>query len=109
MTLPWPALSPDLSPIELSSDFLGKKIRERQCNNVRQLRNALQREWNAMPLQFIQRLVGSMRRRYTAVLQANGGHTLGIVLRINICTVQLHFNSDHVYMCIKFNCINELR
>ena len=75
VTLPWPALSPDLNPIEHVWDFLGKKVRERQCDNARQLRNALQQEWNALPIQYIRRLIGSMRRRCTAVLRANGGHT----------------------------------
>ena len=53
VTLPWPALSPDLAPIEHVCDFLGKRIRERQLDNVGQLRNALQQEWNALLLPYI--------------------------------------------------------
>jgi hypothetical protein len=32
-------------------------------------------EWNNIPQAFIQRLIGSMRRRCEAVVAARGGHT----------------------------------
>lgn len=75
--LPWPAFSPDLSPIEHLWDILDRAIRARQPQpgNVQDLRQALVEEWNRIPQAQITRLVTSMRRRCTAVRDANGGHT----------------------------------
>jgi hypothetical protein len=39
------------------------------------LQQALQEEWQRIPQVQTQRLIQSMRRRVTTVLQANGGHT----------------------------------
>jgi len=74
---PWPALSPDLSPIEHSWDELYKRMRRlpQRPESVYQLRTALLEEWNNIPQARIQRLIASMRRRLTAVIQARGGHT----------------------------------
>jgi hypothetical protein len=58
--LPWPALSPDLSPIEHLWD---------------ELQRALTDEWNIIPQAYFMRLIGSMRRRCLAVINARGGHT----------------------------------
>jgi hypothetical protein len=41
-----------------------------------QLRTALLEDWNNIPQARIQRLIASMRRRLTAVIQTRGGHTL---------------------------------
>jgi transposase len=75
--LPWPALSPDLSPIEHLWDELGRRVRHRQSppETLQELRDALVDEWNNIPQAFIQRLIGSMRRRCEAVVAARGGHT----------------------------------
>ena len=50
-TLPWPAFSPDLSPIEHLWDQLGRAVRERpqQPQTRRQLEIALQEEWRNIP------------------------------------------------------------
>ena len=75
--LPWPALSPDLSPIEHLWDELDKRIRRHHqpTESVDQLQAALVEEWNNISQAFMQRLIGSMRRRLTAVINARGGHT----------------------------------
>ncbi len=75
--LPWPALSPNLSPIEHLWDELDKRFRRRHQppESVNQLRAALVEEWNNIQQAFIQRLLGSMRRRLTAFIDARGGHT----------------------------------
>lgn len=75
--LPWPAYSPDLSPIEHLWDQLGRRLSRRTPApaNRQQLITALQEEWESIPQDNIRRLVRSMRRRCQACVQANGGHT----------------------------------
>jgi hypothetical protein len=76
VTIDWPALSPDMSPIEHLWDELGRRIyRQGSPANLQQLEAALTREWDLIPQNFLQRLVRSMRSRCQACLQAHGGHT----------------------------------
>ncbi|VDH95795.1 serine/threonine-protein phosphatase 4 regulatory subunit 2 [Mytilus galloprovincialis] len=62
--LPWPALSPDLSPIEHLWDQLGRRVREGQNppETLQDLRLGLIREWNNIPQANIMTLIGSMRQ-----------------------------------------------
>ena len=75
--IPWPALLPDLSPIENVWDELGRRARLSQNppETLQELRDALVHEWNNISQAFIQRLIGSMRRRCDAVVATRGGHT----------------------------------
>lgn len=74
--MPWPAVSPDLSPIENIWDELGRTARaNHQIHNVNDLRNALLVEWQRIPNALVQRYVNSMRRRILKCIRANGGHT----------------------------------
>ena len=71
--LPWPALSPDLNPIEHIWDALGRRVKCRHVvNNLHDLRNALLLKWNRLPANVIQRYVNSMRRRIVQVVGQNG-------------------------------------
>ena len=75
--LEWPPYSPDLSPIEHLWDVLDRRVR--RCNpppaSIPELRQALQDEWQAIPIQTINNLVGSMTRRIRGAIAVNGGHT----------------------------------
>ena len=75
--LPWPASSPDMSPIEHVWDALGRL--ERQHGpvpaNIHQLRTAIEEEWDNIPQATINSLINSMWRRCVALHEANGGHT----------------------------------
>ena len=72
----WLLRSPDLSPIEYIWDELKRNVRKNQNpQSLRELRQAVQREWNNLPEQTVQRYVNSMRNRCLAVVWANGGHT----------------------------------
>lgn len=75
--MPWPALSPDLAPIEHAWDELGRRVSLRQAppTTLLELRQALTDEWNRLPQHVFQTLVNSMRRRCNACIAANGGHT----------------------------------
>jgi transposase len=76
-SVPWPAMSLDLNPIEHIWDMLGCRIhaREPPVQNIRQLEAALHREWQQLSQQDIRRLTGGMRCRVEAVIQARGGYT----------------------------------
>ena len=74
--LPWPAVSPDMNPIERIWDYLGRKVRTRgNIQNLRDLETALIQEWNNIPNVVIRRYVRSMRRRLVACINSRGGHT----------------------------------
>jgi transposase-like protein len=76
-TLPWPANSPDMAPIEHAWDELQRRIHRlpRAPATLGDLAGALQQEWRNIPQAFFARLVTSMRRRCLACIAANGGHT----------------------------------
>ena len=76
-SVPWPAMSSDLNPIEHIWDMLGRRIQalEPPVQNICQLEAALNREWQQLSQQDIQHLTGGMRHRVEAVIQACGGYT----------------------------------
>ena len=70
--LPWPAYSPDMSPIEHVWDALDRQ-RVPVPANIQQLHT--EEEWNNIPQTTINNLINSMRRRRVVLREANGGHT----------------------------------
>jgi transposase len=76
-SVPWPAMSSNLNPIEHIWDMLGRRIQARKppVQNIRQLEAALHREWLQRSQQDIRRLTGGMRRRVEAVIQVREGYT----------------------------------
>ncbi|KAL6465422.1 hypothetical protein MHYP_G00255550 [Metynnis hypsauchen] len=76
----WPAFSPDLNPIKNLWDQLNRCVEARNSvpQNLKDLRAALQEEWDAKPQQTISRLVNSMRYTHTHT------HTLYIYIYIYI-------------------------
>ena len=63
-TIPWPAMSLDMNPIEHVSDDNGRKIKNTvtACPNFHELRAALIEEKQRTPIRTLQRLVQNMRR-----------------------------------------------
>lgn len=76
-TLPWPARSPDLNPIEHLWDIIGRRVRQREppVQNLQELTAALHEEWQRIPQNQIRRLIQGMRRRLEAVVRVRGGYT----------------------------------
>lgn len=75
--LPWPAYSPDLSPIEHVWDFVGRRLTRdpRPVASTDELWLRIQTIWNTLPQADIQNLFHSMPRRVAALIAARGGHT----------------------------------
>ena len=73
--LPWPAKSPDLSPIEHLWDTMDRRRRRRWPVILAQLKLFLIQEWYAIPQGDSQNLIRSMRRCCIALRESNGGHT----------------------------------
>ncbi|KFM57173.1 Transposable element Tcb1 transposase, partial [Stegodyphus mimosarum] len=75
--LPWPACSPDMSPIEHVWDVIGRRLARDPCPvaSADELWVRVQTIWNALPQSDIQTLFDSMPRRVAALIAARGGHT----------------------------------
>jgi transposase len=77
VTLPWPARSPDMNPIEHVWDELGRRIRHRENipETIPSLRIALQEAWEQLPQDVIANLIRSVPRRLETLIAARGGNT----------------------------------
>ena len=73
-TLDWPARSPDLNPMENLWGILVRDVYAdcRQFANVNQLKKAIQRAWDRVPLDQLSRLVSSMPNRMIQVIERHG-------------------------------------
>ena len=92
---PWPALSPDFNPIEHLWDELGRRVRNglNPSESLDELRRALIQEWNNIPQTFIRSLIGSMCRRYQAVINAHVINTVNLVFDVMIFSFVENENS----------------
>ncbi|GFT38330.1 transposable element Tcb1 transposase [Trichonephila clavipes] len=75
--LPWPAYSPDMSPIEHEWDIVGRRIARdlRPVASTEELWLRIQTIWNTLSQTDIKNLFNSMPRRVAALIAARGGHT----------------------------------
>ncbi|GFT31440.1 transposable element Tcb1 transposase [Trichonephila clavipes] len=71
--LPWPARSPDLSPIEHVWDALGRQLQP--SRDTGELTAQMQRLWQDLPQGVISDLIESMPRRISACIAARSGFT----------------------------------
>ena len=76
-TIAWPAMSPDMNPIEHVWDFIGRKINQRnpKCQTIDELRTAILQEWQQFPQERLRRLERSMTWRVTELHNKRGGYT----------------------------------
>ena len=73
--IPWPAMTPDMNPIEHVWAELKRRLSFVTLNDRQQLRAFLQREWAALAPRYLNKLIRSMVRRCRALVNANGEHT----------------------------------
>ncbi|GFY19556.1 DDE_3 domain-containing protein [Trichonephila clavipes] len=72
-TLPWPARSPDMSPVEHVWDKLKRQMPS--CHSVQDLELSVQDLWVHLPQDNIRCLINSMPDRVAACIAAGGGPT----------------------------------
>lgn len=74
--LPWPAYSPDLSPIEHVWDVIGRRLQTLPLPRTDdQLWQMVEREWRTIPQDTIRTLIDSVPRRVSSCIAARGGPT----------------------------------
>lgn len=73
--LPWPARSPDLSPIENIWSWVAERLARHPspANTVDEVWHRLEAAWNELPVSVVQAQFDSMPNRVRAVLAARGG------------------------------------
>ncbi|GFS69160.1 transposable element Tcb1 transposase [Trichonephila clavipes] len=75
--LPWPARSPDLSPIENIWSMVAQRLTQITPSSATpdQLWQRVEAAWSAVPQEHIQSLFESMPRRVAVVISNNGGNS----------------------------------
>lgn len=111
-TMDWPALSPDLNPIEHLWDELKRKVRARNPapTSIGELKTALEEEWERLPQELVKKLIRSMKNRLRSVIQARGGNTkywlnkfwlknIHFLFYLNLNQPNIYFNYHH-FCCV---------
>jgi transposase len=73
--LPWPAMSPDMNPIENLWDHVKQRVAESEPKTIRELRDAIERAWYQIPRETCEKYAMSFSRRALALCRSRGGHT----------------------------------
>ena len=75
--LEWPSRSPDLNPIDKLWGYLVRKVYKdfRKYDDVESLTEAIGLAWDTIDTPYLKRLVLSMPRRCTEVIEKGGGRT----------------------------------
>nr|CAH7763266.1 unnamed protein product [Callosobruchus chinensis] len=75
--LEWPAMSPDMNPIEHVWDYVSRAIfnRNNPPRSTQELIVATTEEWDNIPQEVINNLIISMHRRVDALIRSRGGNT----------------------------------
>ena len=75
----WPPQSPDLNPIEQVWDFVKSRLEESDRVTNRTIWSELQKAWQLVTPELVQRYIGTMKDRFRAVILAKGCHTSVVV------------------------------
>ena len=73
----WPSKSPDLNPMENLWGYLVRQVYKdnKQYNTRDELKTAIGRAWDELPIEVMNNHINSMPRRVQAVIDARGGST----------------------------------
>ncbi|GFU63877.1 transposable element Tc3 transposase [Trichonephila clavipes] len=94
-TLPWPAHSPNSSPVEHVWDQLKRQMSS--CHSVHDLESTVQDLWVHLPQDNIRCLINSMPDRVAACIEAGGGPT-----RYWSCPVFVSLHTLYSFNCLVF-------
>lgn len=71
----WPTNSPDLNPMDFSIwGFMEEQLRSRKVQNLNDLRKEIMEVWNDLDVNYLRRTIDSVKKRFKACIQADGGH-----------------------------------
>lgn len=70
----WPANSPDANSIENLWAIMDDRVAARKPSSIDELWAAVQREWKALPLDLVKKLIDSQPTRLREIKKANGGY-----------------------------------
>lgn len=73
----WPSKSPDLNIMENVWGYMVRNIYQenKHYNSVKELKEAVEKEWEALPMELIQNLLTSMPTRIFECIRRNGSYT----------------------------------
>lgn len=96
--MPWPAKSPDLSPIEQIWAYIKKRLEGQKFTDRNQLWNSILFEWNSIPDQIIHNIYQSFWARCLVCVQQNGeclnGHWTDVKHTHNMYRTKLYYYTD---------------
>jgi transposase len=73
--LPWPAMSPDMNPIENLWSYVKRRVSESEPKNLADLEVEIKKAWYSIPKEVCQNYAMSFSRRALALCRSRGGHT----------------------------------
>ena len=73
--IPWPSQSPDLNPMENVWGVLEASVAQRMCRTEMGLKRAIEEEWVKLSGDFAQKLVESVPKRLSAMIDNKGAST----------------------------------
>lgn len=71
----WPPNSPDLNPIENAWAWMKRRVYAQHNNSLEELWEAVQRQWDALPVSTCKALMMSLPTRKARCLERDGGYT----------------------------------
>ncbi|KAI4293435.1 hypothetical protein PAPHI01_2709 [Pancytospora philotis] len=73
--MPWPAMSPDMNPIENLWEYVKRRVAELEPKNIADLKSKIMQAWSEIPLAVCQKYAMSFANRALALCRSRGEHT----------------------------------